>query len=305
MPTKSIIARFVTSKDTYCLGEPIPVNFSIENTSSNDIHFIIGNLPQNDFLFSAKDEHGRSISAQKGRCAGDEWSPMIKLAPSCLYRRQLILNKYLLFKNVGTYTVKCEIHTPFMKVADGLQKSDGDEVNACQEITIRIEPFDLTSLRATATELVSLLTSPDTTTRHEAAEALSMFPQEVGSSYLSQALDSSDPVVRAHAVRGVAQYKGTDGVRFLKSAAVATDETTRMEILAGLRQVGNVDKSTSLEILGGFLKDKNARIRRTAIGVLANIEDTRRLQLLERMTEDPDSGVRVTAVRTLEILRKK
>lgn len=167
----ALITAFRPVKESYTLHEPVPVELTLENSSTRDVEVDLGKNRKGRLVFDVSSPDGKVhrnlLLAQSG--AGS--TGVVVLAPGQTYRQEVLLNEWTSFVDVGRYT--------------GVGRVKGGQPVS---FILRIEPRDEKALGEACADLVRRILEARGLDKWELIRALSYIEDPVGVPYIVQVL---------------------------------------------------------------------------------------------------------------------
>ena len=236
-PAKTYVAngwtldvRLVPEKKTILLGEPIYLDFIVDNGSSQNLSLLVGgdyrnNLGRpNRFSVEATRADGEPVPVpDAGQTRGGMIVPK-KLPANGRYIRKLFLPNWARITQPGEYTVVCrrtlKLGEHGIVVSDLLEKSI--DVDVVVEASIRVVPYDNEKMGLIVARLGDQMRSESEDIARRAARALGHVHDVRSIPHWVAVLDSKNDSLMFSAIRALAKYNDDRAFRGLQRAMKLT-----------------------------------------------------------------------------------
>ena len=183
-----VVVSFSLAQAHLSLHEPVFLNFTIENRTSDPVVVDLGANHKEAFLFAIVKPDGSKAELPQMSPEGSALVGKARLRPGQKYSRRLLLNEWSEFDSLGQYEISVRLIEPHKRLVP-LAKPDIYNIYDTPEFrtTLDIGPRDETRLNKTCADLEIQTINADLT--HEvsdAAKALTLINDPVAIPYLER-----------------------------------------------------------------------------------------------------------------------
>jgi hypothetical protein len=212
------------AEDHPTLHEPIILNLTIENSTSERLVVDLGANRKEVFLFTIKKPDGSRIELPLKTPEGSAMIGRVPLRPGQTYTQKLLLNEWFDFPTPGQY----EISVRFVKPQLTPRGVDIYDIYAAPEFrtTLYVQPRDAARLKKICAELqTQILKAATVADATEPAEALTYINDPIAIPYFEELLNSRRLLER-YAIAGLERVGTDEAVRVLKTASRSRNTDT-------------------------------------------------------------------------------
>jgi hypothetical protein len=218
---KEVNLSFSTPDLQPTLGEPVILNFSVENDLNMPVRIDLGQDRKEAFLLTITQPGGTKVQLPQRRQEGISLLGTLALEPKQIYTQKLLLNEWYEFTTSGKYEVE-------VRLANPVQGAGGEKVSKDEayRIDIEIQARDTQRLEQAASERLSRIM--DAESYDDAAKAsleLSYIKDPVAVQYLEKAL-VADYRVKPILINGLMRIGDAGAVRVLINTLRSPDNET-------------------------------------------------------------------------------
>jgi hypothetical protein len=208
-----VIVSYSLSPNHVTLHEPIILNFSVINRSSEKINLDLGFAHEESFLFTLKLPNGTSVQLPQHKwpdAGGASINPRFPIEPGKAYSQKLFLNAWYEFAEPGKYEIAVRLAVPIVN-------EQGASVEGTNEFRIALEiaPRDPERLRQICADLAAqVIQAGGSGVGQEPTKALAYIRDPVAIPYLEAAL-TPGPWLNSSAVYALAKIGGNESADIL------------------------------------------------------------------------------------------
>lgn len=218
---KEVNLSFSTPDLQPTLGEPVVLNFTVENDLNVPVKIDLGQDRKEAFLLTITQPGGTKAQLPQRRQEGISLLGELALEPKQTYTQKLLLNEWYEFTTPGKHEVE-------VRLANPVQGPGGEKVSEDEpyRIAIEIQARDAERLEQAASErLRSIMEAKSYDDAAEASLELSYIKDPVAVQYLEKAL-VADYRVKPIIINGLQRIGDTEAVRVLMSTLRSPDNET-------------------------------------------------------------------------------
>jgi len=295
-------AAFKLTQRTFFQGEPVWVEFTVENNGDMEALFGIPETRERGFRFTATDGDGNRAPAldpyrpQSGRTV------MYTVKPGAKCTVPVLVSKYCTLARTGTYSLSCELDLALFERGPDRDGPPGRRTDVLVRATfaLQVEAATDERLQAFVDGLLPDLGGDSPPALWRATQALECISAEAAVRHLEPALKAADARARHGAVRGLAAVATDEAMQALARGIPTADATAT---IMAVRALGARRTPEALEPLGRLLSHRHAMVRIAAMRAMARIDPQVAVAEIKRSgrLRDEDSQVREVAAQLLGV----
>jgi hypothetical protein len=305
--------NLVPEKNSFMLGEPIYLSFTIHNKSTQDLQVVVGGDTLNGlhrpekFTVVATRDDGLRVPLREmptTRPGGNASVGPQKIPANGTYNYSLFLADWLEFKEPGNYTVTATRTLDINKYRDDWRDpANLSHLDVQVRAKISIIPFN----RAAFGEMIAVrgraMLSPATVTFNmnsatNAANALAAIDDVRVIEYFSRSIAESAYDVKLIAVGALARFNNDDALAALKRAARDPDANIRHSSAIALSKSPHPG---AINALVELRRDSYYGIRNDVLQTVTKMQSAESLEMIREMTNDVDERVGTEAQRYFKL----